>query len=379
MLVRGVERVDSPPAWRSRVHLSIPRPNPPTEMTQVVVRPDDLRATASALEAASHELETAVRRLTVETTGTRFNPADPHFSLSHHAARLTTATHRLTSAARASRHDCSVMAHTSEQAEAGDAPWSSWSVWGSLFGPPAPNRYSASACEPPAPSVPPVGSSPEDDEDEGRSFFAALDSAAEHFFGTDIFDGDRWSRFLGDLGSGAKEISSLQPMSPEHIRMMATDPREMLSRYQSVGIGLWDFTKGTGTFAYDASSLIPGSVAFVTEMHRTTAGGEHRGVRLVEQLSTAALPLASLAPGTPMFYSELGEAVRNRSIADHDGIQAAATMTVAVVNWETFTEDPSRWFGTMLGEIGLEIATAGTLSGAIGAAGASDKPSPGRR
>ncbi len=187
--------------------------------------------------------------------------------------------------------------------------------------------------------------------------------AVNHFFGTDVFDGDRWGSFLSQLGEGALEITSLQPASPENIRLMMTDPGELMSRYGSFGLGLWDFGSGTAQFVYDVSSLAPASPAWVIEANRWMATGEHRGFQLAGQLAAAGEQLESLNPSSAAFYQELAEVIRTGSIADHEGVAAAGTMAVALVDWETFKEDPSRWFGRMTGEALLEIGTAGAASG----------------
>ena len=192
---------------------------------------------------------------------------------------------------------------------------------------------------------------------------ANVGGAINHFFGTDVFDGDRWRSFFGELGEGALEISSLQPGSPEQIRMMMSDPGEMMSRYGSFGLGLWDFGSGTAQFVYDVSSLTPASPAWILEANRWLSTGEHRGFQLAGQLAAAGDQLESLNPATAAFYQELGEVIATGSIADHEGLSAAGTMVVGLVDWETFKEDPSRWFGRFTGEAALEVATAGAASG----------------
>ncbi len=192
---------------------------------------------------------------------------------------------------------------------------------------------------------------------------AQVGGAVNHFFGTDVFDGDRWGSFFSQLGEGALEITSLQPASPENIRLMMTDPGELMSRYGSFGLGLWDFGSGTAQFVYDVSSLAPASPAWVMEANRWLSTGEHRGFQLAGQLAAAGEQLESLNPSSAAFYQELAEVIRTGSIADHEGVAAAGTMAVALVDWETFKEDPSRWFGRMTGEALLEIGTAGAASG----------------
>ncbi len=192
---------------------------------------------------------------------------------------------------------------------------------------------------------------------------ARVGGAVGRFFTTDVFGNDGWRSFLGELAEGGREISSLQPGSFEHYRVMFSDPGELMDRYQSFGLGLWDFTSGTAEFAYVGSTLVPGSVGWTLEMRRFAETGEHRGYQLAGQLAVTADQLESLNPASRAFYMELGDVMATGSLAEHEGLSTAGSLVVGFVDWETFKEDPSRWFGRMTGEVALEIGTAGAASG----------------
>ncbi len=198
----------------------------------------------------------------------------------------------------------------------------------------------------------------------GPEMTSRVTGAVDHFFGTDVFDGERWSNFVGELVEGGQEISSLQPGSVENLRLALNDPEELMSRYGSFGLGVWDFATGLAVMAYDVSSVSPGTPAFFIEMNRWQETGEHRGFQMAGNMAVTADQLSSLNPGSASFYQELGEVIETGSIADHEGLQTAGSLVVSIVDWETFKDDPSKWAGGIFSEIALDVATGGAARGA---------------
>lgn len=161
---------------------------------------------------------------------------------------------------------------------------------------------------------------------------------------------------LEKISEGLSTINSLNPMNPIFYHRLATDPTGLLGDYGSFAQGLlWEFPKGLAVLAYDASSLVPGSPAYLIETHTNWGGEEHRGTALLTGVAEVGKMGLTLVPGTPQFNDELEHVRRSGRWSDHQGIG----MITTIADWESFVEDPAQWFGTITGDVLLTVATGG--------------------
>lgn len=199
-------------------------------------------------------------------------------------------------------------------------------------------------------------------ESEFQARLAAVDpdgsvaAAIEYALSDEAFsDRDQRSTWQ-KIGDGVSTINSLNPMNPAFHHRLLTDPGGLAGDYGSFATGLlWEFPKGLAVLAYDFSSLVPGSPAYLIETHTNIGGEEHRGVAMLTGLAEVADVGLTLVPGTPQFFEELERVRLSGRRSDHAGIGLVTT----VADWETFVDDPARWFGTITGDVMLTAATGG--------------------
>ncbi len=194
---------------------------------------------------------------------------------------------------------------------------------------------------------------------EGLAPGSGLAEVVSYVLGDEAFSDRDRRGLLEQVGDGLWELNSLVLPNLD----VFTDPKGALDRRVSFSKGLlWDFPKGTAVMLYDLSSLTPGSPAQVIEAWKIGHGGEHRGVVLLHGMWDTVQAARTLNVLDPAFAQEV-EALRNSGRwTDHQGLGLAA----AVVDWEGFVDDPSRWAGTMTGDILLEAATGAAMTGTVG-------------
>lgn len=188
------------------------------------------------------------------------------------------------------------------------------------------------------------------DQTDDENLRAALEFAID----SGLDDDDRG--VFETLVDGGWEISSLMPGSPAFMFEAVTDPRGLAENYGSFGLGAGTAVVGMGQFVYDASATNPGSPFFWIESVRVGGDTErHRGVRLVTSMPALVEAGLSLVPNTP-WASEQAENVRRMGTTDaHSGLNLIG----AVIDFETFQRDPSRWAGQLAPDVLITVLTGG--------------------
>jgi hypothetical protein len=183
-----------------------------------------------------------------------------------------------------------------------------------------------------------------------------LTAAVNHTLDAELLDFPDDRAWYEQIGDGLYRITSLTPGSPTWMHRVVTDPDGLIGDYGSMALGAGEAVVGIGLFAYDVSAMSPLGAGFWVEYARTGGDMEqHRGWQLTQALPHMAGAGLSLIPGTPQYDAAMLEVRRQGTWDAHPGVN----MGLAIVDWETFVDDPARWAGQFLPDILVTVATGG--------------------
>ena len=137
------------------------------------------------------------------------------------------------------------------------------------------------------------------------------------------------------LDNAATEIRSLNPASAEGAALLLSDPGQFVDNHINFLGGAKDWTVDTAKVA--AAVTIASDPALNAEFERRTG----RNIR-----------------------AEISESLQSTVLFAADDPDAFASV---VIDWQGLEDDPIRWAGNQAPEVLIEVLTAGSASGAIGA------------